>query len=261
MQPGELETLLALAEERTLQPDQRAIAARLQSDPACRQAIVRQRHVAGALRHGGPAVPRDRGARLSAKSGRSTAPRRRTIGRWVWPVKLVGTSAAAVLAVGIVAVTLRGGSVHPPTATQVAAIWTRPATGGTVSADPAHPTQLDVSFHGIVYPNYHDREGWHPVAARYDRIGRLRTATVFYQTGARRAAYTVVPSTRLTVPAGARHLRVAGLSLIEFRSGDRWIITFVRNGNTCVLTAAAPRERQWLVKLAIWKGGPAVTRA
>jgi hypothetical protein len=28
-----------------------------------------------------------------------------------------------------------------------------------------------------------------------------------------------------------------------------------------VLTAAAPRERRWLISLAAWRGGPAVTEA
>lgn len=68
------------------------------------------------------------------------------------------------------------------------------------------PTQLDLSYRGIVYPNFHDREGRHPVAARYDRIGGLATATVFYQTGRRRAAYSVVPATALGVPADASRL-------------------------------------------------------
>lgn len=256
---GELETLLALTEDRAVEPEQRPVAGRLQADPACRRALERQREVVRALRGGGPFVPPGLSARYSAGQAAARPHRRqRAFKRPPLRTSLVGVAAA--VAALVVVVLLLGSPQSQPNAAQVAAIWTRSASV-PVAADPADPRQLDISFHGIVYPNYHDREGWHPLAARYDRIGGLRTATVLYATGARRAAYTVVPTTRLSVPVTATHLRAAGLSLTEFRSRDRWIVTFVKGGNTCVLTAAAPRERRWLIKLAIWNGGPAVTHA
>jgi hypothetical protein len=159
---------------------------------------------------------------------------------------------AAVIVVAVTALFVQSGRSTLPTAEEVAAVWTRPANGAPVSADPARPTQLDVSYHGIAYPNYHDHEGWHPVSLRHDTIAGYPTMTVFYETGRRRAAYTIVHATGLAVPATARRLRVGGLSLTEFRRGDRWIVTFERNGNTCVLTAAAPRERRWLLTFAAW---------
>jgi hypothetical protein len=254
-----LKTFLALAEDRPLESEQVVVAAQLRRDPDVRRALERQRHVAGALRRGGPALPPALAARLRTHARHS---RPRTLLPSDWSVKLIGASAAVLAAVVLVATMIIGlssGALSArPTAAQVTAVWTLPATR-RVKADPADPTRLDISYDGIAYPNYHDREGWHPVAARYDRIDGLATATVFYQTGRRRAAYTVVHATGLAVPAEATRLRVAGLSLMEFRSGDRWIVTFRRGGNTCVLTAAAPRERRWLIALATWHGGPAVT--
>lgn len=261
LQRHELETLLALTEERPLEPEQRAVAKRLERDPLCQSTIERQRDVVRALRSGGPVVPPGLDGRCSPAPtpGRRTRRPRLTFMQAPSFARFAGAAAAAAALVVVVAL-LVGTAQSQPSAAQVAAIWTRPADV-PVAADPIHPEQLDISFHGIVYPNFHDHEGWHPAAARHDRVGDLRTATVVYQTGTRRAAYTVVPTTGLAVPATATHLRVAGLSLTEFRSGDHWIVTFQRSGSTCVLTAAAPRERQWLVRLAIWNGGPKVTRA
>jgi hypothetical protein len=261
----ELETLLAMAEDRALDAKQLAVAERLHRDPRARGALQRQRSVAAALRAGGPAPSPTLAPPAAAKTARVTDPRSRTLARRGWPVKLIAVTAAVTAAIALVASAIIGASSSGPsarpTAAQVATVWTLPTTGRRVAADRAHPTQLDISYHGIVYPNYHDHEGWHPVAARYDRIGGLPVATVFYQTARRRAAYTVVPATGLAVPAHARRLRVGGLSLREFRSGDRWIVTFEKHGNTCVLTAAAPRERRWLIRLAAWQGGPAVAQA
>jgi hypothetical protein len=258
----QLETLLALAEDRALDPKQRAVAERLHRDPRASDALQRQRRVATALRIGGPA-PAPTLAPAAAKTPRVTAPRPRTLAPAGWPLRGIALAAAVIAAIALVASAIIGSSSSRPsarpTAAQIATLWPMPTTGRRVAADPAHPTQLDISYHGIVYPNFHDREGWHPVTARYDRIGGLPVATVFYQTGRRRAAYTVVPATGLPVPARATRLRVGGLSLREFRSGDRWIVTFEEHGNTCVLTAAAPRERRWLIRLAAWNGGPAVT--
>jgi hypothetical protein len=259
----ELETLLALAENRSLEPEQVEVAARLRRDPRTRRALERQRRIAGALRGGGPAAPPTLAPKLAEKTARLSRPRRRGSTQAAWSVKLIAATVAVLAVVGVVASVIMGssGGTTRPTAAQIAAVWTLPAGGRRVSTDPDHPTQLDISYHGIVFPNFHDREGWHPAGARYDRIRGLMTATVFYQTGRRRAAYTIVPAAGLPVPAHASHLRVAGLALREFRNGDRWIVTFERNGNTCVLTAAAPRERRWLIALATWRGGPPVKQA
>jgi hypothetical protein len=175
-------------------------------------------------------------------------------------MRIGGVAAAAAVIVMAVTVVIAGSASSTlPSAEQVAAVWTRPANGQPVSADPARPAQLDVSYHGIVYPNFHDHEGWHPVSARHDTIAGYGTMTVFYETGRRRAAYTVIPATGLAVPARASRVRVGRLSLTEFRSGNHWIVVLERNGNTCVLTAAAPRERRWLLALAAWRGGPVAT--
>ena len=218
--------------------------------------LARQRRVAVVLRSSGPAMPERLLASLDALQAQAArrrrhgfrpafaAPHRRLVGGFA-----LAASATVVLLVLVLTV---GGSAGGLSAAQVASLWTRPATSGAVAPAPHNPAALEVSFHGTSYPNYHDTEGWHPVGTRVDSIGGRRALTVFYATGARRAAYTVVTATTVRVPSGVRPFTAGGRRLIEFRTGDHWVVVFADHGNTCILTAAAPRERAWLVKLAVW---------
>ncbi len=259
MSDRRLETMLALPESRRVRRRDHALASEIQRDPVLADSLERQRRLLAALRQGGPAPPDSLATRLAPLQ---PPPRtRHRLGRKARSrtLALVASAAVAVLAALLVAIRPGAERGPLPSAAEVSAVWTLPSSGTPVAAAAGHPTELDVSYHAIVFPNYHDQEGWHPVGVRRDRINGIPTVTVFYATGHRRAAYTVIPTARVAVPAGAIRLSVGRLSLREFRSSDRWIVTFERAGNTCVLTAAAPRERQWLIKLAVWHGGPATS--
>jgi hypothetical protein len=233
-------------------------------DPKLLQAAARQRQVAQLLQSGGPAMPETLRVRLDAlredRARRRRLPLVGSVGRIPvgWTVGAVGVAAAAVAVVLVLGVVGGSGSLA---ATRVADVWKLPATGSAVTANPGDPAELNVSFHGTPLPNYHDSEGWAPAGSRSGTINGTPAFTVYYATGKRRAAYTVVAGTRVSVPAHAAHLRVGGLRLIEFRERDRWIIVFANHGNSCVLTAAAPREKTWLVKLAVWRSGAGTTPA
>jgi hypothetical protein len=255
--PDELRKVFALA-ARPLSAEDRS-----EVDPQLALAAERQRRIAMALQSGGPATPPGLHARLDSMSrqrggrGRSVETKR----RWAPSLRLgMGLAVACVLAIAIVTLLVPSGSGRL-SAARVAAAWKQPATSSAVIANPGDPAVLDVGFHGSAFPNYHDSEGWHPVGARSGRIGGRPEYTVYYAVGSRRAAYTVVAGAPVSVPSSARHLVVGGLHMTEFRDGDRWIIVFRDRGNTCVLTAAAPREKKWLVKLAVWDAARAVPRA
>jgi hypothetical protein len=255
-EPEQLRALLAMAAspEEDRPPEFRADEA----DPALLHAVSRQRRVASLLQSGGPELPPTLNARLDSLHERR---QRSSVLRLPSPrLRWAGASVAAAAAAAIVAVVLAtSGSSKALPATQVASVWTRPATSTGVSVNPTNSAALDVVFHGTSYPNYHDSEGWHPVGTRSDRIGGAAAFTVYYATGQRRAAYTVVAGKRVAIPSTARRFTVRGVRLAEFRDGDRWVVVFPDHGNSCVLTAAAPREKQWLVKLAVWHRGPTAT--
>ena len=168
---------------------------------------------------------------------------------WPWAVRLGGLAAAAT---AVVVVLVSSGASPVVSATRAAELWKLPATSNVLAVRPGNAAVLDVSFHGTEYPNYHDREGWHAVGTRPGSIDGTPAFTVYYATGARRAAYTVVEGVRVALPSGARRFVAGRTRMAEFRDGDRWVVVFSDHGNSCVLVAAAPREKAWLVKLAAW---------
>jgi hypothetical protein len=202
-----------------------------------------------------PLTLRTRLESLTERSGRHRRVAARKALNAGWARSAAAFAGAGLAAITVIAIEASTGKARGPAATQFAATWTRPATSRAVTPSPGNSAMLDVAFHGTAFPNYHDSEGWHPVGTRTDVIARKDAFTVYYATGDRRAAYTVVAGTDVTVPAGAHRFVADGLPLMEFRDGDRWVVVFRSRGNSCVLTAAAPREREWLVKLAVWRGG------
>jgi hypothetical protein len=226
-------------------------------DPDLLEAASRQRRIALLLQSGGPATPETLRARLDTleDGSRRRGPSVPGIPRLPagWPRLTAGLTGVATALIAILLL-LRGlGDSGTLAASRVAQVWTLPATGSLIGANPAKPAELRMSFHGTPLPNYSDSEGWHAVGTRVDRFDGAPAFTVFYATGGRRATYTVVARTRVGVPASATHRVAEGLQLAEFRHGDRWVVVFANHGNSCVLTAAAPREKNWLVKLAVWR--------
>jgi hypothetical protein len=210
----------------------------------------RHKRIALLLGSGGPVTP-DSVRRLKAQPSRAGLRARHTLRlRLAWASAGVVTATSVAVAVG----SSGPGGVPPElNAGRVAYEWKLPVTSRDVAPALGDHSKLAVSFHGTAYPNYHDDEGWHAVGTRSDRLAGHSTFTVFYATGARRSAYTVVAGTTVSVPQRARWTVMRGLRLTEFRSRNRWIVVFRDHGNSCVLTAAAPRERLWLLKLAVWE--------
>ena len=81
--------------------------------------------------------------------------------------------------------------------------------------------------------------------------------TVFYRKEGRRIAYTIVAGDQLAWPPGSDKAEREGTKLRTFKDGDRTVVTWRRNGRTCVLSATNVPEDQ-LLELAAWKGQGAV---
>jgi hypothetical protein len=96
---------------------------------------------------------------------------------------------------------------------------------------------------GLPFPYWEDRFDWRAAGARTDHLAGRVATTVFYRRGAQRVAYTIVSGQPLAAPASHAALSIAG----------RQVVTWLRRGNTCVLSGRGVPVAE-LVRLAAWRG-------
>jgi hypothetical protein len=212
------------------------------------QITERQRRAVRALQAGGPAAPAGLVRRVEVALQRPPPPRRS------WPAQaLAVTAAAAAIAVVAVVVAITSGG---PSVTAAAALVDRGPTEPAPAGSPEAPALLDRRFGGVTYPDW-SRFGWMTMGARRDSVEGRDADTVFYTHHGHVIAYTVIAGEPLEPPAGATTEHAGGLELHRFRDGHRDVVTFVRDGRTCVL-AGHVISSDTIVKLAAWRGDGAV---
>lgn len=210
------------------------------ASPDVSRQVLTQRQVARELATGGPAAP----DRLLGAVQRSQSRRDRgSGGRSPWaagwrPAAALG--ALAVLAVAVVVALGAGSSSASPSITAAAQLAFVPATDPAPTVSNA--SYLDVSYHGVTFPNY-ARLRAVATGQLVNRVGGRPALTVFYRlrNGAR-LSYTVFSGKPVALPAAARLVRFEGVPLRVYRtSGGLSVVTLVRHGRTCVLAASTPR--------------------
>ncbi len=243
--PSDEADLAALADGR-LAPDRRAaLEARLATDPDLALALERQRTAVRAVTGaaGETFAPHDLRLRVDDLGSARRTPSRRL--RWL-PLGALAAVAAAV-ALAVLLVPSGGLSVE-----DAVAAADRPPTRAA-QAMPGVPQLLDEDVDGVAFPNYARRFGWRATGVRDDVLDGRRARTVHYARGDARVAYTIVAGAPLERPDAER----GGVPLRTFDADHRTVVTWVRQGHTCVLSskdAGAPA----LVELALWKGRGAV---
>jgi anti-sigma factor RsiW len=250
-------TLVAYV-DGNLEPDERGrVEARAASDPSFAAALAQQQQGRDAIftaaeATGAPLALRATIEGMAAQKGRRHGDRRpsaRTrLGGLRWPgAGLVAGAVAAVLA----ALVLVGGG---PGVEDVAAAAVRPPTAA-IAPVPADSKLLKERIGDVSFPNYAAKFGWEAVGSRTDEINGRETKTVFYEKQGKRIAYTVVEGDALSKPGDAATAEREGTQLLSLDSEGRTIVTWERNGQTCVLSAITPEvTRDELLTLAAWKG-------
>ncbi len=227
--------------------DRAELEAAVAASPALREALDRQRTATRALRGlDVQASPALRG-RISAAA--SPRPARR---RLVLRGAVAGALAAAALAVVLLIPSGNGGA----TVVETARLSERPA-GGAVGVDPANSRLLAANVEGVPFPNWRGEFGWRQAGTRSDDLDGRTARTVFYQHGGRRIAYTIVSGDGIPAPDGARPETRNGVHFHFLADGGRRVVTWWRNGRTCVVSSADVGGHQ-LLALASWKGDGAV---
>jgi anti-sigma factor RsiW len=245
-----------------LDADERAgVESRAAADPGFAAALAEQRQgrdaiVTAAESTGAPLALRGRVEGLAAPKGRRHGDRRpsaRTrLGGLRWPgAGLVVGAVAVVLA----ALVLVGGG---PGIDDVAAAAVREPTAQVAPVAPDSKL-LQENVAGVAFPNYAAKFGWKAVGTRTDEIGGRKTRTVFYEKNGKRIAYTIVDGDALSEPGDAATATREGTQLLAWQDQGREIVTWTRNGHTCVLSAIQPEvPRDELLNLAGWKGKGAI---
>jgi hypothetical protein len=188
------------------------------------------RRVMHALESGGPAVPDSVLRHVAALEPKPARPR-------VAFRRPALAGAVAVALALVIAVVMSLGGPAGPSVVDAAQLSPLPSEGGPVRG-----------FAGVRYPDWSDRFGWYAVGGRDDSLDGRRTTTVFYRHTHHRIGYTVLSGSTIDPPDDAEVLRVKGVVMRRFKLGEQDVVTFERNGRTCVLSGDV-HDPDTLVKL------------
>ena len=160
-----------------------------------------------------------------------------------------GGLAAAV----VVAVVLIAGGGGAPSVLATASLAAR----GPVLPPPhedANKALLQSSIDGVAFP-YWGGLNWESVGARDDKIEGRDARTVYYANKAGvRAAYTILGGDAVDPPSDAGKRTDKGVQLYVVEDKGRRVVTWERDGHTCVLSAPLAVPEQKLLDLAAWQG-------
>lgn len=183
-----------------------------------------------AIRDASAEVEAPHSLRADIASEQLARPGRRRRKRWV-PLA-AGVAAAAVAAVLVFSFSPQSSS--SPSVAAATAAGLRPAT------DPAPALKghfIDARVGSVQFPNYSYGLSYRAVGARDDTIAEHKAVTVFYSAGNDRVGYTVLDGKPLPVPSSARPVSFADFDAYAFSKDGARVVTWRRDGHTCVLVS------------------------
>jgi hypothetical protein len=252
---------LAALADGSLEPAARdALLHRASESPELADALARQRSTLTAIRateQPAPDALRERiaamvdGAPAKAPRGAATAGDRRgpaSRPRFLRPRTFALGSTVAALAAA--AVILFAGGAGSPSVAEAAQLALSPAHSPAPAARPAAGT-LAASVDGVAYPYWADSTGWRATGSRSDAVHGRAVRTVFYANAkGQRIGYTIAAGSPLSAEGGTTVEQDGGAYRV-IRSGGATIVTWLRDGHTCIL-AARGVDASVLVGLAAW---------
>ncbi|MGH2856772.1 MAG: hypothetical protein ACRDMJ_04730 [Solirubrobacteraceae bacterium] len=160
-------------------------------------------------------------------------------------------AAATAAIVALVALT---GGPGTPTVADAAVLASRPALA---PVPPHHDDSVTLSAPRaarLPYPYWEDHFGFAAVGVRRDKLDARLATTVFYKHANQQIAYTIISGPPLATGSTAQTATRAGTRLRTFTSHGRTVVTWLRRGHTCVLSATRT-SLTTLLALASWRGG------
>jgi hypothetical protein len=165
--------------------------------------------------------------------------------RWI-----LAASGAAALGVVAIVLSVGGGAAEPSLADVYASAKLAPTEA---APDPTggDPPVLAAKVDNIVFPDWQEKFGWKAVGRRDETVADRPVTTVFYRNpdGAR-LGYAIVSGDALDGTPPGRQVKRDGNTYHVAREGERTIVTWTQDGQTCVITTASAVPPANLVDLA-----------
>ncbi|MDP1847382.1 MAG: hypothetical protein Q8K79_06290 [Solirubrobacteraceae bacterium] len=223
---------------------------RVARSPRLATQLAAQRDAVGAVRALADEPSEGLRARVERERARHRRPRRRSLS--------LAAAAVATAALAAIALVVLPAGAGDPTVLQAATLAHRPARAAAPAPLPGRPALLDRQAEGLAFPDWEEKFGWRATGARVDQLEGRRATTVFYENprGAR-IGYTIVAGDPLDAPDGARAAVREGVHLRSVRRGGRIVVTWLRDGHTCVLSGEGI-GRDALLDLAGWRAKGAI---
>jgi hypothetical protein len=242
--PAEHELLAALADGSLSEHEREALEARLADSPELQAMLDEQQRALTLVRSAVAEVEAPPRLRARVEARRRPAERRRFI-------PIAGIAAAA--AVALLAVFAAWPSGGGPSVAQAAELGTRAPTGPAPQISAADAKLLAASQDHVPFPAWSAKFGWNAAGERVDKLDGRQATTVYYVKDGKAITYTIVGGKALDWPKGGRVTHREGIKLKVLHRNDRSIVTWRRDGRTCVLSGAGVPDAT-LVKLAAWHG-------
>ena len=145
---------------------------------------------------------------------------------------------AGALATALAAAVLLPSGPAAASLARAAAFSQRGAAGPPPTTDPDDPgVKLSEDVDDVYFPDWSSTLGWRPTGMRRDLAGFHRAVTVYYAYGASRLAYTILSAPALPQPAATVTVQ-NGIAVRALRLRGRLVVTWRRNGSTCILTGS-----------------------
>ncbi|HTU97059.1 MAG TPA: hypothetical protein VMF14_14530 [Solirubrobacteraceae bacterium] len=233
-EPQHPEGELTRLADGSLPTDQQAdLLAEIRQSPELTADLAEQQRAVTMLRALHEPAPATLRAHVDELTGAATRATPRRAPRWRRAFVLPGATVLAA-AVAAVVILVSAGSAAPtvPTAAHLAlASATLPAPA--VSAGDSE--NLALTEAGIPFPAWGPQKGWTPDGARTDTVDGRRITTVFYRgRNGSHIGYAITDGAPLAGVHGAT-VRRYGVAFTLQRSGGGRVISWVRQGHTCVI--------------------------
>lgn len=224
------------------------MSARIAASPELTELFERERRVVGMLHQVRSTEHASAGLRARIEASRPSRPARARR-RIAYGGALATALAAVALALVLV---LPSGTPGGPSVSQAAALGLLTPSAPAPVPDPADPgIKLGQQVGDVYFPNWTHKFGWKPFGQRSDVLHGRSATTVYYHWHGKRIAYTIVSAPALATPA-ARVTHRNGTELRTFRLHGRLVVTWQRNGYTCVLSGDGVSAKE-LQTLAAWR--------